>query len=104
MNIHQHLLLLQAVASAKHLPLALFPDTAVRTPAPVSPTILKLEDNPGLHSFSFHGAFADDISYAKMSLKLNTKHMVKTVEKATSTMTSKLQAPSPFLKLSLIHI
>ena len=76
MNIHQQLLLLQAVASAKHLRLALFPDTAVRTPAPINPTILKLEDNPGLHSFSFHGAFADDISYAKMSLKLNTKRTV----------------------------
>ena len=100
MNIYQHLLLLQAVASAnQHLPLALFPDTAVRKPEPVDPSILSLEDNPGLHSFSFHGAFADDISYAKMSLKLNTKRMVKTVEKATSTMTSKLQAPSPFLKL-----
>jgi len=68
MNIYQHLLLLQAVASAnQHLPLALFPDTAVRKPEPVDPSILSLEDNPGLHSFSFHGAFADDISYAKMS-------------------------------------
>ena len=104
MNIHQHLLLLQVVASAKHLPLALFPNTAVEAPSSVDPSILKLEDNPGLHSFSFHGAFADDIGYAKMSLKLNTKHMVKTVEKATSTMTSKLEAPSPFLKLLGHHL
>ena len=44
----------------------------------MDPALLKLEDNPGLHSFSFHGAFADDISYGKMSLQLNTKHMVKT--------------------------
>ena len=60
---------------------------------------LTLTDNPGLHAFTYHGSFADDISFGKLILQINTKTMVRTVKKAADTMNRKLRSPSPFLKL-----
>ena len=60
---------------------------------------LTLTDNPGLHAFTYHGSFADDISFGKLILQINTKTMVRTVKKAADTMNRKLCSPSPFLKL-----
>ena len=60
---------------------------------------LTLTDNPGLHAFTYHGSFADDISFGKLILQINTKTMVQTVKKAADTMNRKIRSPSPFLKL-----
>ena len=60
---------------------------------------LTLTDNPGLHAFTYHGSFADDISFGKLILQINTKTMVRTVKKAADTMNRKIRSPSPFLKL-----
>ena len=65
---------------------------------PPSPE-LTLTDNPGLHAFTYHGSFVDDISFGKLILQINTKTMVRTVKKAADTMNRKLRSPSPFLKL-----
>ena len=60
---------------------------------------LTLTDNPGLYAFTYHGSFADDISFGKLILQINTKTMVQTVKKAADTMNRKIRLPSPFLKL-----
>ena len=62
-------------------------------------TDLSLRSNPGLHAFSYYGAFADDISYGKLIVTINTKQIVKAVQKASATMDQKLNSPCPFLKL-----
>ena len=48
---------------------------------------LTLQDNPGLHAFTYYGAFADDISFGKLIVTIDTKRIMKAVQ-----------------KLSLIHI
>ena len=60
---------------------------------------LSLRSNPGLHVFTNYGSFADDISFGKLIVTVNTMQIVKAVEKASATMDQKLNSPSPFLKL-----
>ena len=36
---------------------------------------LTLQDNPGLHAFSYYGAFADDISFGKLIVTIDTKRV-----------------------------
>ena len=38
---------------------------------------LTLRSNPGLHAFTYYGAFADDISFGKLVVTINTKQIVK---------------------------
>ena len=52
-----------------------------------------------MHAFSYYGAFADDISFGKLIVIINTKQIVKAVQKASATMDQKLNSSSPFLKL-----
>ena len=52
---------------------------------------LSLRSNPGLHAFTYYGSFADDISFRKLIVTINTKHIVKAVQKACLLYTS----PSP---------
>ena len=54
---------------------------------------LTLQDNPGLHAFTYYGAFADDISFGKLIVTINTKRIMKAVQKERQQWT-----------LSLIHI
>ena len=60
---------------------------------------LTLQDNPGLHAFSYYGAFADDISFGKLIVTIDTKRIMKAVQKAAATMDQKINSTSPFLKL-----
>ena len=60
---------------------------------------LTLQDNPGLHAFSYYGAFADDISFGKLIVTIDTKRFMKAVLKAAATMDQKINSTSPFLKL-----
>ena len=60
---------------------------------------LSLRSNPGLHEFTYYGLFADDISFGKLIVTINTKQIVRAVQKASATMDQKLNLPSPFLKL-----
>ena len=60
---------------------------------------LSLRSSPGLHAFTYYGSFADDISFGKLIMTLNTKQIVRAVQKASATMDQKLNSPSPFLKL-----
>ena len=60
---------------------------------------LTLEDNPGLHAFTYYGAFADDISFGKLIVTIDTKRIMKAVQKAAATMDHKINSTSPFLKL-----
>ena len=60
---------------------------------------LTLQDNPGLHAFSYYGAFADHISFGKLIVTIDTKQIMKAVQKAAATMDQKINSTSPFLKL-----
>ena len=60
---------------------------------------LTLQSNPGLHTFSYYGAFADDISFGKLIVTIDTKRIMKAVLKAGATMDHKINSTSPFLKL-----
>ena len=60
---------------------------------------LTLQSNPGLHAFSYYGAFADDISFGKLIVTIDTKRIMKAVLKAGATMDQKINSTSPFLKL-----
>ena len=60
---------------------------------------LTLQDNPGLHAFTYYGAFADDISFGKLIVTIDTKRIMKAVQKAAETMDQKINSTSPFLKL-----
>ena len=60
---------------------------------------LTLRDNPGLHAFSYYGAFADDISFGKLIVAIDTKRIMKAVLKAAATMDQKINSTSLFLKL-----
>ena len=60
---------------------------------------LTLQDNPGLHAFTYYGAFADDISFSKLIVTIDTKRIMKAVQKAAATMGHKINSTSPFLKL-----
>ena len=46
-----------------------------------------------------YGSFADDISFGKLIVTINTKQIVRAVQKASATIDQKLNSPSPFLKL-----
>ena len=96
----QFVLHLTTMQSSTLLPLLLIASLS-RGGAGASPHTpeLTLTDNPGLHAFTYHGSFADDISFGKLILQINTKTMVRTVKKAADTMNRKLRSPSPFLKL-----
>ena len=37
---------------------------------------LTLDSNPGLHAFSYYGAFADDISFGKLIVSINTMQIM----------------------------
>ena len=41
----------------------------------------------------------DDISYGKLIVTVDTKHIMKAVQKAAATMDQKINSTSPFLKL-----
>ena len=56
---------------------------------------LTLRDNPGLHAFSYYGAFADDISFGKLIVTIDTKRIMKAVLKAAATMDQKIISTSP---------
>ena len=60
---------------------------------------LTLRSNPGLHAFTYYGAFADDISFGKLIVTIDTKQIMKAVQKAAATMDQKINSTSPFLKL-----
>ena len=60
---------------------------------------LTLNSNPGLHAFSYYGAFADDISFGKLIVTIDTKRIMRAVQKAAATMDQKINSTSPFLKL-----
>ena len=60
---------------------------------------LTLRSNPGLHAFTYYGAFADDISFGKLIVTIDTKRIMKAVQKAAATMDQKINSTSPFLKL-----
>ena len=45
---------------------------------------LTLRDNPSLHAFSYYGAFADDISFGKLIVTIDTRRIMKAVLKALS--------------------
>ena len=60
---------------------------------------LTLQSNPGLHAFSYYGAFADDISFSKLIVTIDTKRILRAVQKAAATMDHKINSTSPFLKL-----
>ena len=60
---------------------------------------LSLRSSPGLHAFTYYGSFADDISFGKLIVTVNTKQIVRAVKKASATMDQKLNSPGPFLKL-----
>ena len=60
---------------------------------------LTLANNPGLHAFTYYGLFADDISFGKLIVTINTKRVVRAVQKVAETMDQKLKSPSSFLKL-----
>ena len=36
---------------------------------------LSLRSNPGLHAFTYYGSFADDISFGKLIVTVNTKQI-----------------------------
>ena len=60
---------------------------------------LTLKDNPGLHAFTYYGAFAYDINFGKLIVTIDTKQILKAVQKAAATMDHKINSTSPFLKL-----
>ena len=60
---------------------------------------LTLQSNPGLHAFTYYGAFADDISFGKLIVTIDTKRIMRAVQKAAATMDHKINSTSPFLKL-----
>ena len=60
---------------------------------------LTLRSNPGLQAFTYYGAFADDISFGKLIVTIDTKRIMKVVQKAAATMDQKIYSTSPFLKL-----
>ena len=60
---------------------------------------LTLQSNPGLHAFTYYGAFSDDISFGKLIVTIDTKRITKAVQKAAATMDHKINSTSPFLKL-----
>ena len=60
---------------------------------------LNLRSSPGLHTFTYYGSFADNISFGKLIVTINTKQIVRAVQKASATMDQKLNSPSPSLKL-----
>ena len=41
-----------------------------------------------MHAFSYYGSFADDISFGKLIFTVNTRQIVKAVQKASATMES----------------
>ena len=60
---------------------------------------LSQRSNPGLYAFTYYGSFADDISFGKLIVTVNTKQIVRAVQKASAMVDQKLNSPSPFLKL-----
>ena len=71
----------------------------ISTPSVEGEADLNLDSNPGLHAFSYYGAFADDISFAKLIVTIDTKHIITAVQKSAATMDQKINSTSPFLKL-----
>ena len=57
---------------------------------------LVLTNNPGLHAFTVP---THDISFGSLIVTINTKQVVRAVQKAAATMDKMIKSPSPFLKL-----
>ena len=71
----------------------------ISTPSAQGEADLTLDNNPGLHAFSYYGAFVDDISFGKLIVTINTKQIMTAVQKSAATMDKKINSTSPFLKL-----
>ena len=60
---------------------------------------LSLRSNPGLHAFTYHGSFADDISFGKLIMTVNTKQIVRAVQKTSATMPDRISNRCNFRKM-----